>query len=151
MENPQSSQIPNQSSQVPESCRKPDKVFKLKKTHPMFQNECTLPDTLENRQNVKTVIHCCFDKTKEDRIKWVDSDQIDATTGDIKGMDLHHKAKARGFANPLEMYEADKKAKEDVASATITAQATQITALQTQISQLATQFQAYITAVHGST
>ena len=48
------------------------------------------------------------------------------------------------------MMDADKKAKEDVASATITAQATQITALQQQLSQLANQFQAYITAVHGT-
>jgi hypothetical protein len=96
-----------------ESCRKPDKVWKCREDHPMFKDKCCLPDTDENRLKVKKVIHCCFDKTKEERQKWADPEQIDPDTGDIRGMDLHHKAKKRGFANPMEMYLADKKDEED--------------------------------------
>jgi hypothetical protein len=96
-----------------EPCRKPDKVGKLPKEHISLKDACPLPDTHENRQKVKKVIHCCFDKTKEERIQWADPEQIDPDTGDIRGMDLHHKAKKRGFANPMEMYMADKKDEED--------------------------------------
>jgi hypothetical protein len=96
-----------------EPCRKPDKVGKLPKDHISFKDKCCLPDTDENRRKKKSIIHCCFEKTKEERLQWADPEQIDPDTGDIRGMDLHHKAKKRGFANPMEMYLADKKDEED--------------------------------------
>ena len=106
-------------------------------------------DTDELRHTIKTVHHHIETDFKGQEHLFCDKSQLDAE-GKFRRPKILVESERRGFASVLEMYEADKKAKEDVASATITAQATQITALQTQLSQLATQFQAYITAVHGT-
>ena len=106
-------------------------------------------DTDELRHTIKSVHHVIDQHFKGEEHLYCDKSQLSAE-GKFRRPKILVESERRGFASVLEMYEADKKAKEDVASATITAQATQITALQTQLSQLATQFQAYITAVHGT-
>ena len=106
-------------------------------------------DTDELRHTIKTVSHHIETDFKGQEHLFCDKNQLDVN-GNWRRPKIMIQAEQRGFKNPIDMMDADKKAKEDVASATITAQATQITALQQQLSQLANQFQAYITAVHGS-
>ena len=106
-------------------------------------------DTDELRHTIKTVSHHIETDFKGQEHLFCDKSQLDAD-GNWRRPKIMIQAEQRGFKTPIDMMDADKKAKEDVASATITAQATQITALQQQLSQLANQFQAYITAVHGT-
>ena len=106
-------------------------------------------DTDELRHTIKSVHHVIDQHFKGEEHLYCDKSQLSAE-GKFRRPKILIESERRGFTSVLEMYVAVKKAKEDVASATITALATQITALQTQLCQLATQFQAYITAVHGT-
>lgn len=114
-------------------------------------------DTDELRHTIKSVNHHIETDFKGQENLFCDKSQLDAN-GQWRRPKIMIQAEQRGFKNPIDMMDADKKSEENTKSAIITAQvtqltaqATQITALQTQLSQLATQFQAYITAVHGST
>jgi len=80
---------------------------------------------------------------------YCDPDQLDAN-GAYRTPKVMQQAKARGFSDPIAMNAADQKAAQDAKDATITDQQSQITALHQQVSALASSFQAYITAIHGS-
>ena len=100
-------------------------------------------DTDETRHLIKPICHVVVQDLKGEEHKYCDKEQL-CPLGKFRRPKKMMEAEEKGFASVADMVEAEKKAKEDKKQK-------QIDDLQQQLSQLATQFQAYITAVHGST
>ena len=100
-------------------------------------------DTDETRHLIKPIYHIVVQDFKGEEHKYCDKEQL-CPLGKFRRPKKMMEAEEKGFASVADMVEAEKKAKEDKKQK-------QIDDLQQQLSQLATQFQAYITAVHGST
>ena len=100
-------------------------------------------DTDELRHLMKPICHVVVQDLKGEEHKYCDKEQL-CPLGKFRRPKKMMEAEEKGFASVADMVEAEKKAKEDKKQK-------QIDDLQQQLSQLATQFQAYITAVHGST
>ena len=99
-------------------------------------------DTDDLRHQIRPVIHIITQDCVGKEHLYCDKSQRDEK-GQFTQPPLEAEMKRRKFSTISEMLNADKKAQEDQTQQ-------QIDSLTQQLSQLASQFQAYLTAVHGS-
>ena len=99
-------------------------------------------DTDALRHLMKPICNVVVQDFKGEEHKYCDKEQL-CPLGKFRRPKKMMEAEEKGFASVADMVEAEKKAKEDKKQK-------QIDDLQQQLSQLANQFQAYITAVHGT-